>query len=427
MGPQPPLRYRASVQDWFSVIIGIGHDRTVRLVLELDGRVDQPRLAHALRIVRVAEPIIDCRFVPMPFSAHWRLREDRDTLELCTLVETSNVKRDLDAFMAIPIDPMVDPLIQVRVFRAENDTVCLKLSHAVMDGGGFKLLVERLTALYRALATDPDSVIPPDLVTDRGQSQVMRLFSLTERLRAFLTQPFHKKTWAFPYVGHDRTGVTFTVRTVDIPIATLRAATKTRGASITDAIVASFARAFFEITEVPTGLRVPFTLAIDLRRYLAAPEAAGLVNLSSLTWIELERHSDFAPILADVHASLGAAMKDKPGVGLAMVMDIVSVMGYGIFHFANGIRARMARAQGKEFPSLSNIGVMDPAVLDFGDAPVRDARFFPPVCYPPTFCIVSGSYKDRLYFSASYPRGAVPGDMMERFLDCMVAQLDHLA
>ena len=33
----PPAKILASVQDWFFVIISIGHDRTIRLVLELDG------------------------------------------------------------------------------------------------------------------------------------------------------------------------------------------------------------------------------------------------------------------------------------------------------------------------------------------------------------------------------------------------------
>ena len=113
-------------------------------------------------------------------------------------------------------------------------------------------------------------------------------------------------------------------------------------------------------------------------------------------------------------------MNDNPGVGLAVVMEVVSILGYHGFGFFNRLRAKMARGQGREFPSLSNIGVMDPKVLDFGDAQVRQARFFGPVMFPPTFYVVSGSFEDTLYFTASYPKNVVPEGLMERFLDRLV-------
>jgi NRPS condensation-like uncharacterized protein len=423
-----PLKILASVQDWFFVAISLGHDRTVRLVLEMDGRVDQPRLARALRLLLDAEPVLGCRFSPGIFRAWWRARGDLDSLETCRLVTTADVSGELHAFMAHSIDPDTEPLVQVSVFRADTDTVCIKLSHAVMDGGAFKLLVQRLTTLYRALGADASAVPQVDLAMDRSQRQVLRRLPLGLRLRTFLTQPFHKKTWSFPYTGRAPDDFTFSARTVDLPIPALREAVRRRGATITDALVTCFARALFTITEPPPDVPIPFTLAMDLRRYLEAPETATLCNLSSLAWIELVRRSgaSIEDTLRDVHASLEATMGDYPGVGLAMVMEIVSILGYTGFRVSNRIRARMARRQGREFPSLSNIGVMDPSVMDFGDVRMRQARFFGPVFFPPTFFIVSGSFENTLYFSASYPRSVVPGDLVERHLDLMVKEINSL-
>ena len=193
-------------------------------------------------------------------------------------------------------------------------------------------------------------------------------------------------------------------------------------------IVTAFSRAIFETTPCPVGVPLPFTLAIDLRRYLDTPDGAGLVNLSSLVWVDLVKRpeSGFEESLVETHAALSAAMEDMPGVGLAMVMQILRVLGYGIFVTMNKIRALMARRQGREFPSISNIGTIDPKVLDFGDVHVTHARFYGVVVYPPSLCIVSGSFGDHLYFTASYPASVVPGNLVERILDRMVTEIRSL-
>jgi NRPS condensation-like uncharacterized protein len=418
----------ASVQDWFSVIIGIGHDRTIRLVLEFDGTLDHPRMSRALRLLMDAEPILGCRFVPRLFRACWRTREDLDSLEPCTLATAGEVTRELKAFMAQSIDPHHDPLIQIRIFRASTDTICIKLSHAAMDGGGFKALVERLTTLYRRLAVDASSMPAADPVTDRGQGQVLRILPLRTRWRAFFTQPFHKKSWSFPFTAARPADFTFSERTVDLPVSAMRQAAGRHDASVTDVIVTCFARALFDLTRAAPGTSIPSTLAMDLRRYLPPGTPAGLCNLSSLAWIDLlwKPEAPIEEMLAEVHRGLTAVMDDTPGVGLAMVMEIASVLGYGPFHFFNGIRAKMARAQGREFPSLSNIGMMDPRTLDFGDARLRQARFYSPVIFPPTFSLVSGSFEDTMYFTASYPRSVVPGELIEKLLDRIVVEIDSL-
>jgi NRPS condensation-like uncharacterized protein len=426
MSSRPKLL--ASVQDWFFDAISFGHDQTIRLVLELDGRVDEPRLARALRLLAAAEPVVGCRFAPGLFRAHWVPRDDLDTLELSRFVLSSDVQRDMHAFMAVSIDPQKDPLVQLRVFRSENDTICIKVSHVAMDGGGFKQLVYRMTSLYRTLAVDRSAVPLPDAAIDRGQGPILRLLPLRARLRAFLTQPFHKKRWSFPFTEGVPSDFTFSARTADVSVPALREAARSRGATITDALVTSFVRAIFAMTDTAPDLPLPFTLAIDLRRYLPAEQAAGLCNLSSLTWIELRKKAG-EPIdetLRHVHGALVAAMTDIPGVGLAVVMEITSLLGYTAFRLVNRLRAAIARRQGREFPSLSNIGVMDPKVLDFGDARLAQARFFGPVFFPPTFYLVSGSFEDTFYFAASYPKSVIPGDLLERILDRIVSEIGHI-
>ena len=64
--------------------------------------------------------------------------------------------------------------------------------------------------------------------------------------------------------------------------------------------------------------------------------------------------------------------------------------------------------------------------MDFGDLRVRQARFYGPVMFPPSFFIVSGSFEDTLYFSASYPKNVVPGRLVEEYMDQMVKEICSL-
>jgi NRPS condensation-like uncharacterized protein len=428
------MKILASVQDWFFDAISLGHDQTIRLVLELDGTLDGPRLRRALRHVLEAEPVLRCRYQSGIFRAYWRPREDADRLEvapeleLCRLVPTDDARRDVHAFMAAGVDPRVDPLVQMGIFRAATDTVCVKVSHVAMDGAGMKKLVERLTTNYRALAVDPSSVLPADLALDRGQGQVLKAFPLRERLRAFFTQPFHEKRWHFPFLEGKPSELTFSERAPAVRVPELRRRAKARGATITDVLLTGFVQSVFEMTETPLDVPLPFTVAVDLRRFHDDPDSLGMCNLSSLAWIEVQRRkgAGFTDILSDVHAAFAATMANAPGVGLAMVMEIASVLGCAAFVAGNRLRIRMARREGREFPSLSNMGVFDATVADFGHLRVTKGRFWGPVIFPPSFFIIAGSFEDELYFTASYPRNLVPADLIERMLDRIVAEIDSL-
>jgi NRPS condensation-like uncharacterized protein len=417
----------ASVQDWFFVAVSFGHDQTIRLVLELEGRVDHPRLVRALGWLFEVEPIARSRLVEGFFRAAWQAREDLEPSAACLLADSSDPVGDVHDFMAARIDPRQDPLVQMRVFRADRDVLCIKVSHVAMDGAGLKQFVQKLTTLYRGIKLD---AAPPTMpvAVERSQSVALRSFSAWQRLRTFVTQPFHEKRWRFPFIPGTPSLITFSERTAAITVPQLREAARARGATITDALFTAFVRSIFAETETPPHVPLPFTVAMDLRRFVADPSVLGMCNLSSLSWIELV-HKPGAGIeatLAEVHDRLGAALADAPGIGLAMVMEIVSVLGYRLFLAGNRLRIRMAQREGREFPSLSNIGPIDNRLFDFGEPRIGRARFYGPVIYPPTFYIVSGSFEDSLYFTISYPRALVPGNLVEAILDRTVAELDSL-
>jgi NRPS condensation-like uncharacterized protein len=420
--------FPASVQDWFFVAISFGHDQTTRLVAELDGRVDHPRLVRALGLLYGVEPITRSRLVEGFFRAAWEPRDDLDPSEACLLIPSQDPVRDVHDYMAAPIDPRREPVAQVRVFRSARDTVCFKMSHVAMDGAGLKQVVQKLTAIYRSLGLEGGLPALPPVAVERRQSTALRPFTVLTRLRAFVTQPFHEKRWRFPYLAGTPSDITFSERTARITVPQLKESVRLRGATMTDALIASFARAVFQETETPSRVPLPFTVTVDLRRFVPDPGVLGACNLSSLAWIEIphEPGAGRETTLAQVHDRFSAVLADAPGVGLAMVMHIVSVLGYRLFVAGNRLRIRMAQREGREFPSLSNVGAIDNRVFDFGDARMVRARVYGSVMYPPTFYVLAGSFEDSLYFTIAYPRSLVPGNLTEAILDRAVTELDSL-
>lgn len=418
----------ASIQDWFFVAISPGHDQTVRLVLELEGRVDHPRLVRALGLLFEVEPIACSRLVERFFRASWEPFDDLEPSAACRLIPSADPERDLHQFMVPPLDPRREPVVQVRVFRRERDTVCIKVSHVAMDGGGLKQFVQKLTTIYRGLGTGMEQPAMPPVAVERSQSVALVPFSFWQRLRAFATQPFHEKRWRFPFLAGTPSRITFSERTVAVGVTRLREAMRARDASITDALLTAFVRAIFDETETPASVPLPFTVAVDMRRYVTEPDKLGMCNLSGLSWIELDHlpGAQAETTLSQVHERLGTAMADAPGIGIAMVMEIVAVLGYRLFIAGNRLRIRMAQREGREFPSLSNIGPIDNRNFDLGDTRIGRARFYGPVIYPPTFYIVSGSFEDTLYYTLSYPASLVPDGLAERILDRTVAELESL-
>jgi NRPS condensation-like uncharacterized protein len=417
----------ASVQDWFFVSVALGHDQTIRLVLELDGRVDHDRLVRALGLLYEVEPIVRSRLVERLFRACWEPRADLVPSQACLLVPSTDTARDVHAYMAVPIDPRRDPVAQVRVFRAARDTLCFKVNHVAMDGAGIKQFVQKLAFLYRGIGSAGEAPRLPRVV-ERRQSIALQSFSSWRRLRTFLTQPFHEKRWRFPFLVGSPSNQTFSERMPSITVTKLREVARARGVSITAALLTAFVRAIYAETVTPANVPLPFTLAVDLRRFVEDPAVLAMCNLSSLAWVELKHvpGEGIATTLAEVHEKLSATLADAPGVGLAMVMEYVSVLGYRAFVAVNRLRIRLAQREGREFPSLSNIGPIDNRTFDFDNAHITRARFFGPVFFPPTFYIVSGSFEDTLYYTLSYPANLVPGRLAETILDRTVAELDSL-
>jgi len=150
------------------------------LGVELEGRLDRPRLARAFDRLRRAHPRISARLVPASPLRDWRLEPDRGGLAREALA-WANLRTvagagggpaaaafDLAPFVAeraaAPLDPTRDPLVDlaVRELDGPRTQLVLRLWHPIVDERGAELLLRELSALDEepTAATAGDEPLP---------------------------------------------------------------------------------------------------------------------------------------------------------------------------------------------------------------------------------------------------------------------------
>ena len=146
-----------------------------------------------------------------------------------------------------------------------------------------------------------------------------------------------------------------------------------------------------------TGLTIP--VMVDMRRYLAdGDEFAALTNLSSTVATRLRSRPEeaFAATLRRVKAEMDAKKGADIGLNAFVKLDLLfRVCG-------DRIANRMLRT-GLKNPliCMTNIGVLDPARLSFGDARPTDAYLCGSIKYKPYFQLAVSSYQDELTLSVN--------------------------
>ena len=117
------------------------------------------------------------------------------------------------------LDLAAGPQAQARLFRGADDLLCVKLNHAVADGGGVIEYAGLLAATYRALGADPGYVPRANLTGARGLGQVFRRIAPPALLAALRHSAIPTPAWGFPAQSNDLTGRTLLIRRVPMDLS----------------------------------------------------------------------------------------------------------------------------------------------------------------------------------------------------------------
>jgi hypothetical protein len=175
------------------------------LGLEVEGRLDRPRLARAFDAVRRAHPRLCARLVPARGLSDWHLRVDRSLLERENVTwTTARAEPGDDGTDALtrfaaertcaPLVPTAAPLVDLAVkeLAPARTLLALRFWHPILDERGGELLLRELSSAYSGepLREGGDEPAPLDA---GGRSERSAAFRRARaRLAALTSAPPHR-------------------------------------------------------------------------------------------------------------------------------------------------------------------------------------------------------------------------------------------
>jgi NRPS condensation-like uncharacterized protein len=420
-----PRRLPAEAQDRMIYGCRFGQHEHANFALSFGGRLDEQRLAAAMRLAMDAEPVFGCRFVPGK-KPYWQRRGDLDTLALCSLAPTADFARELDRFVASPCDGTRDPLLTACIVRGETDALLLKTSHLAVDGVGCKQLLSLIASLYR----NPRQGVVPNLGC-RSARQLFRQIGWLECLR-ILRQPLRRRAldqWHFPSTGSlDQGNLRFAIRRLE-PAAfdTLYAAGKRFDATLNEVFVAACFRAIWRFLDFPTGVPQSITIPTNLRPYLRSGATEAICNFVAPLHATIARIADepFERTLIRVkNCPLREPVRRERAVAAMFWISVLTKLPL------RRMKRRLKPVLEKPPQEVSsvigvtNLGAFEPDQFDFG-VPLTDMYRISQAAFAPGLLMTVSSFRKKLTFSINYPGLAIRPEDIERFLGTFIEELSQ--
>ncbi len=398
------------------------------ILIHLGGVLDLARLDRAVRLLMDEEPVLGCRFVEDAKKPYWERLDALDSLDPVPVLEVASVDAESAAlaWIAREIDPCAGPQLTAHVFRAAiGDFLALKFNHVAVDGNSVKEGAYLLSDTYRRLEATPDYAPQPNTGA-RNVIPAAKSATFKQRLQFLKTPDLALPTdWGLPVTSRGRGHETQLVRRIGSEaVREIRAWGRTRGATINDVLLTAYFRALVGILRPPKDARTPIQQSCDFRPWMPVGQRTALSNVAG-SWcmdVDSEEGDSFQALLGKVVDRTRAWKAGDAGVTTGLQMKVARRIPYKL------MRARLQKRTTDElgesgYPTLTDIGVIDPRQLDFGDLSVEDALLLGPVAYPPGFILTASTFRDRLTLSVGFDRAALDGAIAEEILDRVVLEL----
>lgn len=390
-------------------------DLQIHCIITCQGNIDQALLAKAMRLSFDAEPVLGCRLIEGKWRQHWQRRDDLDRVEFCSLVKTNNPEQDIVGFLSIPLNHYRDSLLQIKVFRSQNDTLCLKANHIVTDAGGVKEYLRLLTTIYRELVLNPEYRPPINLLGRRSHQQITERLSIPDKLRILLrslalwrSEMYPSCNWSFPSQGRDLSRRTFLIHRIEPEVyERIKAYSRQYRCTINDIMTAAFYRAFFQLLRPLPNTPLRLGMTVNLRRYHPDNTGEAITNLAALFLLNIGERigGSFAETVHLVQQRM--KLHKKKHIGLELTRT--SIFNLRWLPFAWGCRllalvGKLNLLWGPKAPPpwLTNMGVLNKEDLSFGSLEVRDAFLVAPIAFPPFFAVGLSGFQNTLTMSVGF-------------------------
>ena len=415
----------AAPLDLVSLALKSVSDQKLTLRIEIAGRIDTEQMQKALSLTLVHHPILGYQLCTHTGWPTWQ--HATDTAAHISLLAINTPEQH-----AIPdfssLDQAKHTPIAVRIMRGtQDDTLYITVDHTVADMAGTKEIVYTLAACYaqleRGIKLRPVQQPPPP----RNLKEVCAEISSFSKLMAVGKWHAVRGRWHFPTGDTDSNSEsTYMIRNLPAKsISHLKAYCEPYAATINDILIAALFSSLHNLHESTPGERLPVQFTIDLRRHLWPGRQAQVANLSSSAhvWLKKNPAECFVQTLCRTHRVLADIKKKYPGIGAAIILELVFKLGFQRTEKAMRRLFRESLATSMGNPLLINTGVIDDIRLSFGSARVRNACLLGPSILVPGLTITASGFRDQLTLSSGFNRTHTRPDYIAHVLDDMIGYL----
>ncbi|WML66648.1 MAG: hypothetical protein METHP_00091 [Methanoregula sp. SKADARSKE-2] len=440
--PAPPL-------DQFNYALKRLGDMSMRLVIDLAGRLDEARLARACIAAIRQAPVLGSRFVEAE-SPVWEILLSLNIEDLVQVTLSQDPDGDLMKTLTGSLDPGRGPQVRLSLIRGERDILCITVSHAAMDAHGLLAFSALLAMLYR------DEHLGDTIIPERSDRSLTPLLAgLSPGTLERLARPAEKFVagWKFPETGAPGTERRYAIRTLPASrLIAIRGRGREYGATVNDILLAAYYTALREVINPENGIRVQILVTIDLRRYFSGEAGMGREEREGFTGPgdrdfqattrvhalarTIANRSVAFPLLVPVaertfgdtivlmHALMREKKEHYPGLASALETE---AYGPGNFSkFQDRVRERESASAEirSEPPFIGNIGVVPTEVYAFApDLPVNNAFVAGIIVNPPGLTFGITTCNGMLTLSIGYCSPAITEESVEGLLDRILSCL----
>ena len=421
-------RFAVSAMDQMNYIVRQIGDQQLHCVLTFNSKLDVLTLKRAVRLTLEVEPVLGCKFIEQPYRAWWERRTDIDQDIFCQVIELAETSTSdaLWDFICTSGDPCTDPLIQVRLYRSQIDTLCIKINHVVADATGCKQYLYLLADLYRHLLQDASYHPPYKPHTGRGEGILFRHFGPQTLVHAYRHRLSPTPTWGFPRSSMDFSGLNYAImRLPPARFSILKEYGHQYHVTVNDIALTAFYRALFAVVNPSCDRSLPISVPVDLRRYLIKDYPLPICNFSSSIFPALERipNESFEQTLARLHDTMDALKRSHPGLNSAIYQTWSFLRGYNPAKKKIQTMQALGMQYGTFYPMLTNFGVIDHQLINFAASSPIDAYMVSPLFYPPGFMVGVNTFRDTFTVIAGFCYTATDERSVHKFMELLDQEL----
>ena len=410
-------------------------DYQIHFLAELDGHIDEARMARAMRLLMDAEPVLGSSFEYHWLTPRWHRAEGLLREDYFTLVEVAEEKAPdiVNEFVSRPFTLYSAPQVKALVVRTpQKDTLALKFSHVPADGRGVKDAAYLLARIYRTLADEPDWRPTPSTEEMRSSKQVMRQLGFMDRLKVIRRdlRNYSKKRghWKrFPVSGESTSR--FVRETIGPErFRTLKDYARSKGATINDLMVTACYRAFKKELGQDPGKPMGIMTTTDIRRYLPENKVDAVCILSGFFYSNIGREigDSYEDTLKLVMDDINFQKSDYLGLGdhPALVCLISGLPFFiGIKALKTAFMASMGFGQFKG--AFTNLAIIEEDLFNFNGPEVLDAYIQVPVSIKLSNVLIIGTttFKNSITMAAGFQGSAEDQARVARILETMTEEL----